>query len=141
VISATTAHFTKNINMKTLYKSFLVLISVLVFASCGNKELDEATDKTIEAMTMAADTYDKIADGSLEGDAAIAELKKVGAKMKALQAYVKEHEDVKISKSAEKAAQDKIAPITERMTTSAAKAAASGKLTAEMQQAFAEASL
>ena len=120
--------------MKKLYK--LIILSLFVFASCGLSHAEDATEKSIATINMMSDAYDKIADGSLEGDAAVAELKKLGAMMKEL---AKSEEGKEMSEEDTKKAIEKLQPATERMAASAAKAAQSGKLTAEMIQAMAAA--
>jgi len=96
---------------------------------------DSTMKESMALMNQMADTYDKIADGSLEGDAAIAKIKELNAKMKKAAGdptkVMSEEETEKFTKMLE--------PVTNRLTESLTKATTSGKLTPEMLQAMAEA--
>ena len=127
---------------------FITLISFilpLTVVSCGpnntneaiTDKADEGVDKAITVMSELADVYDKIAKGSLEGEAAAIQLKEVGSKVKKFLSFA-ENSDVKVSDIKMKEMYKKMQPATDRMNTSLEKLQLTGKLTPKLQAALAE---
>lgn len=85
-----------------------------------------------------ADTYDKIADGSLEGDAAITKIKEINTKKQKITEKYADLKNKEIPEEDAKKYAEKMNPASTRLTESLKKATLSGKLTPEMIKAMSD---